>query len=449
MSNISISCQKTEVTAEDVLSTLGEFIIVDGFKMVIDLEKSEGVYIHDSLTNEKFLDCYACFGTLPLGHNHPKMFQPEFLKKLQIAALTNPANSDIYSTLLAEFVKSFAELAVPDVFKHLFFIAGGANAVENALKCAFDWKVRKNLKKGKGELGKKVVYFDEAFHGRTGYALSCTHTAGVKIAYYPRLDWFIVPNPKLRFPLTDEVLEEVEKKEKETIGKIKEILSEEGDDVAAIIIEPIQGEGGDNHFRGEFLRELRRLCDENEVMLIFDEVQTGCGTTGRMWCCEHFGVYPDILVFGKKTQVCGMMVTERVDEVEENVFTVSSRINSTWGGNLVDMVRCIRYLEVMEEEGLVENAYEVGEYFVKRLWELSEESSGVISNVRGRGMFIAFDLPDSTTRDEFRSLLWDGYVATLASGERSVRLRPALVFSKGDVDAFYERVLGVLKRWKK
>ena len=431
------------VAPEAVHSTLADHVIVDGFHITVDLQKSHDVWMVDAATGKEYLDCYSYFASLALGHNHPKMFEPDFLEKLQTAAVANPTNSDVYCTLYAEFVDRFAALAVPPVFKHLFFIAGGAPAVENALKCAFDWKVRKNLAAGRGERGKKVIYFDEAFHGRTGYALSCTHTSGVKIDYYPRLDWPMAPNPKLRFPVTAEVLEEVSERESEALEAIEKAIATGGGDIAAIIIEPIQGEGGDNHFRKEFFQALRKVADENDIMLIFDEVQTGCGATGRMWACEHFGVWPDILVFGKKTQVCGMMVSERVDEVSENVFTVSGRINSTWGGNLVDMVRGIRVIETIKEEGLIERADEVGKYFVEKLSGLAEGSGGLMSNVRGRGMFIAFDLPDGATRDSLLGALLDSGVLALASGAVGVRFRPALVFGKEHVDV----VADAVKAW--
>ena len=195
-----------------------------------------------------------------------------------------------------------------------------------------------------------------------------------------------------------------------------------------MIVEPIQGEGGDNHFRPEFFRELRRLADENEFMLIVDEVQTGMGATGKMWACEHMGIKPDIIVFGKKAQVCGIIVGPRVDEVPDNVFVVSSRINSTWGGSLTDMVRGQRYLEIMAEDNLVENAGRMGQLLLNGLDELARKSD-LISNVRGRGMMVAFDLPDGRSRDIFRGLLENGLVA-LRCGGRSIRFRPAL-----DLDA--------------
>jgi L-lysine 6-transaminase len=160
--------------------------------------------------------------------------------------------------------------------------------------------------------------------------------------YFPRFDWPRITNPKLEFPVTQAVLERVVAEEAQAVAEIEQAVRANPDDIAALIIEPIQGEGGDNHFRPEFFRELRRLADEHDFMFIVDEVQTGLGATGKLWGVEHMGVRPDIIAFGKKTQVCGIMAGDRIDEVEDNVFVVSSRLNSTWGGSLVDMVRSQR-----------------------------------------------------------------------------------------------------------
>ncbi len=234
--------------------------------------------------------------------------------------------------------------------------------MENALKTAFDWKVRKNLAAGKGEKGTQIIHFREAFHGRTGYTLSLTNTADPrKYMYFAKFDWPRIINPKLRFPVTEAVLQRVVAEEAQAIAEIEKAVRDNPDDIAALIIEPIQGEGGDNHFRPEFFHALRRLADEHDFMFIVDEVQTGLGATGRMWAIEHMGVKPDIIAFGKKAQVCGIIVGDRIDEVADNVFDVSSRINSTWGGNLVDMVRSQRYLEIIEAEDLVKNAQGMGE----------------------------------------------------------------------------------------
>ena len=216
------------------------------------------------------------------------------------------------------------------------------------------------------------------------------------------------------------------------MAEIEQAFDADPNGIAAIIIEPIQGEGGDNHFRPEFLKQLRRIADTREAMLIFDEVQTGIGLTGSMWAFQQLGVTPDIVAFGKKTQVCGIMSTDRVDDVDTNVFHVSSRINSTWGGNLVDMVRVARYLQIIEEDSLVENAAQSGELFLSELLAMQERFASV-TNARGRGLMLAFDLPDGAVRDQLRARCWDLGLATLACGERSIRFRPSLTFSSEDI----------------
>ena len=182
-------------------------------------------------------------------------------------------------------------------------------------------------------------------------------------------------------------------REKKSEAEIRKFIDERGTDIAAIIIEPIQGEGGDNHFRGEWLRKLREICDENDILLIFDEVQTGLCTTGRDLVLPAFRLLqPDLLAFGKKVQVCGVMAGPRLDEVKDNAFRLPSRLNSTWGGNFTDMVRSTHYLRIIEKENLVENAGKVGAYFLEQLLDWQRECE-LVSAVRGRGLFIAFDLP--------------------------------------------------------
>jgi L-lysine 6-transaminase len=204
--------------------------------------------------------------------------------------------------------------------------------------------------------------------------------------------------------------------------------------VAAIIIEPIQAEGGDNHFRPEFLQSLQRIADENECFFIVDEVQTGVGLTGRMWAHEHFGLRPDAMSFGKKTQVCGCLVGPKVDQEPENVFKVASRINSTFGGNLTDMVRFGRYLEVIEEERLVDNARTVGAHLLAGLQGLQEELGGLMSNARGRGLMIAFDLPTPEQRDRAHKRIIEEGLLLLTCGTRSIRFRPPLNLAAAEAD---------------
>ncbi len=428
------------VLPERVHETLQGRMLVDGLPYVIDLEKSRGAHLRDSRGQVDILDLFTCYSTCPLGYNHPKLNTPEFRERILPVALNKPSNSDLYSTYMTEFVDTFARTIPETLSRHMFFIEGGALAVENALKAAFDWKVRCNMRAGKGEKGYQIIHFQQAFHGRSGYTLSMTNTADPrKTDYFPRLDWPRICNPKLEFPLTPKVLEKVEAAEFQAIAEIKQALMDYPDDIAGLIIEPIQGEGGDHHFRGEFLRQLRQLADEAEFLLIFDEIQTGFATTGNWWCFEHFDVRPDIFAFGKKTQVCGICASGRLDEVE-SVFSISSRINSTWGGNLVDMVRCQRYVEIIEEDELLANATTVGRHLLDGLVRLQERFPGCMSNTRGRGMFMAFDLPDAETRSRALQAMMDAGLLGLASGARAIRFRPAVSLSQAEAEEGLERL---------
>ena len=431
----SVTANAGGVTPEGAIPALKKHMLVDGFDIVVDLRESRGSYIVDARNGKRYLDFFTFVASSPVGLNHPRLTSPDFLEKLGTVALNKPSNSDIYTTEQAEFLETFARVALPTYLPHVFFVDGGTLGVENALKAAFDWKVKKNFRKGyKEEKGTKVIHFRRAFHGRSGYTLSMTNTDPAKTDLFPKFAWPRVLNPVQRFPLNEENTKATIADEETCLGQIKAAFREHKDDIAAIIIEPIQGEGGDNHFRGEFLRALKRLADENEAMFIVDEVQTGIGLTGKMWAHQHFGIEPDMVAFGKKMQVCGFLCGRKIDEVEDNVFVVPSRINSTWGGNLVDMVRAQRYLEVIEEENLVENARVVGDYLVRQLGQLADEFPGIVAAARGRGLFAAFDMVDASKRNSFREKCLERGLILLPSGERSIRFRPPLTVSRDEID---------------
>ncbi len=435
-----------KIETHQVHETLKKYMLVDGHDMVYDPEKSHGSYFVDKKSGEEYMDFFTFFASLPIGHNHHKLLEEDFLEKLTRAAINKPSNSDIYTEEMAEFVETFGRVAVPDDMKHLFFICGGALAVENALKVSMDWKVRKNFARGStGERGTQVVHFKNAFHGRSGYTLSLTNTFDIrKYQHFARFDWPRIDTPKLTFPITDEVEKRVELEERESIHQIYDAIERRGDDLCAMIIEPVQGEGGDVHFRPKFMQALRKICDENEIMLIYDEIQSGMGITGKMWAYEHYGVSPDIFSFGKKSQVCGIAANGRIREVEDNCFEESSRINSTWGGNLVDMVRSQRYLEIIEEENLVKNAATVGNYLKQHLSEF-QETHTCVTNVRGKGLMCAFDLPSTEKRDEVYKSTFENNLLVLKSGERAIRFRPPLTLSKEEVDSAMEILEAAIK----
>jgi len=424
--------------ASEVHAQIEKYLPVGSEPIVVDLDRSHGAYLHDALTGREYIDFFTYFASAPIGHNHPKMHDSAFIEKLLSAAITKPSSSDFFTTYMAEFVETFARLAMPADMQHLFLIGGGALAVENGLKTAFDWKVRKNFARvsqpaSNGALhridglGSKVIHFRDAFHGRSGYTMTMTNTDDArKYLYFPKFDWPRIVNPKLRFPVTDAVLADVKRVEEIAIAQIETALQQYPGDVAALIIEPIQGEGGDNHFRPEFFAELRRLADQHEFLFIADEIQSGMGITGKMWAMQHMGVMPDIIVFGKKSQVCGIIAGPRIDNVEHNVFEEESRINSTWGADVTDMVRSTRFLEIIHEEKLLEHTASMGARLMAGLHSVADSSKKFMTNIRGRGMMVAFDVPDKPARDAMIERMKENGLYALKSGQRSIRFRGML-----------------------
>lgn len=440
---------KLNVTPAEVKESLSKHILADGYDLIFDMEKSKGVYMYDSMNERSLLDFFTCFASVPLGYNHEKMTgDASFRNNLFQAALTNPSNSDIYTIQYAQFLETFSRVGIPSYLNHAFFIAGGSLAIENALKAAMDWKVQKNFKKGyRKEKGHKVIHFDQAFHGRSGYTMSMTNTTADKTKWFAKFDWPRVSFPKIIFPFSDASYEDLMQREALSVLQIRHAFESNPDDVCAIIVEPIQSEGGDNHARPEFFEKLRLLCDEFEALLIYDEIQTGVGLTGKFWAHEHFGpeARPDILAFGKKMQVCGILAGPKLDEIENNVFTVSSRINSTWGGNLVDMVRSSKILEVIEEDLLCDQAAENGLYLMTRLNELQLMFPALVSNVRGRGLLCAFDFHLRAQRDAFIRQAVSKNVLFLGCSEHTIRFRPALIMDTAHIDEGMEIAISLLK----
>ena len=416
--------------------------LADGFPFVFDLERSHGCWLRDSRGEAEYLDCFTCFASWPIGYNHPGMKEPRFQAELLLAASNNPSNADLYTTQMAEFVETFARDVTPAGYPYHFWISGGALAVENAMKAAFDWKARKiGLSKITDDGASLVVlHFKQAFHGRSGYTLSCTNTLPDKTALFPKFRWPRVHNPAIVWDLDGRIANDVEAEERRSIAEIEQAFVEYKGRIAAILIEPMQSEGGDNHFRPQFLARLRQFADENEALLVFDEVQTGFFGSGKPWYWQHAGVAPDLVAFGKKTQVCGIYSNTRIDEVEENVFHKASRINSTWGGNLTDMVRSRRIIEIIRDEQLAQNVATYGARFVQGLRDIAREQREM-SNVRGIGSLVAFTLPSAEVRNDWIKRMRGQHLLALPCGPSSIRFRLPFVIGEYELDAALARVV--------
>ncbi|GAA2364905.1 L-lysine 6-transaminase [Nonomuraea africana] len=408
----------------DVLERLARHLLVDGYRLVLDLDRSQGSWLVDARTGRRYLDFYTFFASAPLGVNPP--LDPEPLGRV---ALNKPANPDMYTEQLADFVETFTRVLGDPALPHLFFVEGGALAVENALKTAFDWKSRRNEAAGRsGALGTRVMHLTRAFHGRSGYTLSLTNTEPLKTERFPAFDWPRIEVPAIHFG-------DVEAAEERALAQARAAFERHPHDIACFIAEPIQGEGGDNHMRAEFLRAMQDLCHEHDALFVLDEVQTGGGTTGTPWAYQQLGLAPDIVAFAKKVQVGGIMAGRRVDLVPDNVFEVSGRINSTWGGGLVDMVRSTGLMEIIERDALIPRVARAGVRLLEGLAKIQAERPELVSNVRGRGFMCAFDLPDGVRRTALITRLREEEdVLVLPCGQRSVRLRPALNIEDADLE---------------
>ncbi len=435
------------INFRDTRTAIKRHMLADGMSPIIDLEKSHGSWLFDGATGKEYLDLFSMYASMSIGYNHPYVL--DNIDRLTKAAVNKPANSDIYSPAMAEFVGTIGRVAQPSYLPYAFFIEGGGLAVENALKVAFDWKAKKNMREGKKSPSNLVIHLKDCFHGRTGYTMSLTDSPDPrKVQHFPKFAWPRVINPSIKFPINEKSIEDLVRLEDKSISQIKKVLIENPDDVACMILEPIQGEGGDNHFRSEYFKMVKELSLENDFLLIYDEVQTGVGITGKMWAHQHFcevdcslecrshceSIKPDVISFGKKTQCCGIFAGDRINEIDNHVFKESSRINSTFGGNLIDMVRFTIYLELIEKENLVEKAAENGAYLLSKLLELQKNSQGLVSNSRGRGLFCAYDLPTPRHRDQLIQNMEKEGALILGCGHRSIRFRPHLNISKDEID---------------
>jgi L-lysine 6-transaminase len=270
--------------------------------------------------------------------------------------------------------------------------------------------------------------------------MSLTNTDPVKVARFPKFAWPRIPAPYLSEGA------DVVAREREALAAARAAFAQHAHDIACFLMEPVQGEGGDHHFRPEFLQAMQALCREHDALFVLDEVQTGAGLTGTAWAFQQLGVQPDVVAFGKKTQVCGVMAGGRVDEVPDNVFAVGSRINSTWGGSLTDMVRARRILEVIEADGLIARAGVLGAELHGLLRTLAAAHPAV-TDVRGRGLMQAFSLPTAPQRDAvLTALREDEHVLLLGCGSRSVRFRPALTVTSDELAAGVAALDRVLSR---
>lgn len=390
-------------------------------KIKIDFRKSQGSYIHDANTGVSYLDLMGMYSTLAVGYSNTEVFanaDPELVNSLFTNKVTN---CEIDSDVLQDFLLAFDSFLNKDkLFSLHHFCPTGALAIEAAVKTALKYK---NIPDA------QVLRFSGSFHGIYGYGGLLTDR------FEPvnkRLDGFPGNFWKMIRPFYDNnsaVVNEGFSLE-EAVSTLRNAFAVDSK-LAAVLIEPIQCTFGDYYFDKRFLQEIRNLCTEFDVPLIFDEIQVGVYTTGTDWYFKQTGIVPDIIVFGKKLQLAGISVAEKFS----TIFATPGALEATWDSNLVDMYRSTLIMRFLANMDLARIIARRSAAFISALAQSSQ-----ILNIRYCGYIIAFDLATGTERDQFIKKLRGNRVICNSTRERTVRFRPHLLFNDTDFEQAVQQI---------
>ena len=361
--------------------------------LTIDFKKSHGSYLVDKNTNDEYLDFFNMYSSLPLGYNH-KIFDKSFKEKINEISYIKMANNVCKSEELMEFIELFKGYTFSDNFH---FTSTGALAVESALKTAMHYKKVKEP---------MVISVKNSFHGVNswGFTTSRVGVTAKRMEYFPKNSWLDLE--------LDEIIEYLNTKDLQNL--------------TAVIIEPIQATNGDIYLDKDKLKVIRKLCLDNDICFILDEVQTGFGTSGKMWYYEHLDIIPDILVFGKKAQVSGIVVSDKYKEILENPY---QKLDVTFDGELIDIVRATYILKAFKKYDILENVNKFSKI-------IKNELKDKVLNYRSVGALIAFDFEIQKQRDAFVKKCFDNKLLINKAGEKTVRLRPNLATDDKDIYNF-------------
>lgn len=366
------------------------------FNINVDYEKSSGSTLYDSNTDNAYLDFFGMYASLPLGYNHPIFKTEEFINEYLRASSFKINNCEFTSKETIEFDELFEEYAGQGLFKHFHYTCTGALAVEAAIKTCIEHTSHQ---------APLILSFNNSFHGINSYG-------GFVTSRFPgaaaRLNGF----PEVFSVKIDCDLEQVEKQLKTN-------------SLTCVLVEPIQCSAGDIHQDIEFFKGLRSLCNIYGVPLIFDEIQIGFGGTGKLWYFEHLGIEPDIVIFGKKTQLSGIMAKEHLGSIFSPSRSI--RLEVTWDGDVADMIRCKYIIRAYNESKILDNVRIQAETLKSNLSELK-----AIRNYRSQGLIIGFDLTTAEERDRLVKRLYENGLICNSTGQKSIRLRPNLAISEID-----------------
>lgn len=443
----------------ELLKSLGTIQQTGSVKLFIDYQKSMGNYMIDADGNT-YLDIITQISSIPLGYNHPALIEAlkdesnlaEFVNRPCLGFLPPQSlMSRISNALLAVAPKGLSEVQT---------MACGSCSVENALKAAF-FRYRELQRGGKavseeelnstminqspGSPSLSAMSFEGAFHGRTLGALSCTHSKAIHKLDVPAFDWPIAKFPRYKYPL-DENRSENAKEDERCLAHVEQLIHDYSNKapVAALIVEPIQAEGGDNHGSANFFQGIRKICTKHNIAFICDEVQTGCGPTGRFWAHEHWGLdeAPDFVTFSKKMLLGGYFYNSSYRPKQPY------RVFNTWMGDPSKLILLEKVIDVIQKENLVGKIEATGLQLQQGLRQLQSKYSGLVSNARGKGTFCAIDFDNSQTRDKALEHLALNGVFAGGCGDKSLRIRTALIFNNRHSDILLDKLETVLNKMK-
>ncbi|KAM0334177.1 hypothetical protein ACHAQA_001197 [Verticillium albo-atrum] len=443
---------KTEIpgpVSKKYIEDLHEVFDTRSLNMLTDFNKSIGNYIADPDGNV-LLDVYAQIASIPLGYNNPALIAASKTPDMVSAIVNRPALGNFPSHDWASILRTGILKAAPPGLNQVFTAMAGSDANETAYKAAFMYRRQQerggpdvpfteeeisssmnNASPGAANLS--ILSFKTGFHGRLFGSLSTTRSKPIHKLDIPAFDWPQATFPLLKYPL-DKYAAENEAAEAASLAEVEHLIKTHPSPPAAVIVEPIQSEGGDNHASPAFFRGLREVTLKHNVLLIVDEVQTGIGATGKLWAHEHWDLPtpPDMVTFSKKAQAAGYYYANK--DLRPNL---PYRQFNTWMG---DPVRALLFRAIHDEvraHNLVERTAQVGAYLYAGLERLAAKYPEQIANLRGkdRGTFIAFDSP---RRDEVLKTAKTLGVNIGGSGASAVRLRPMLVFEEGHADILLE-----------
>ncbi len=415
-----------------MLEELERYVIATPHPFVLDLEKCQGMWL-TTVDGQRLFDWTGYYGSKLIGHNHPGLYEPEYVKRLVLAANNKTANPDFLTKECLDYYRMLHGLA-PKVMRspglEVYAVNSGAEAVENMMKYLLAKFNQKRMQKSRHVSNRRFLYFDKAFHGRTIFALNVTQTID-PIATKDFHGLTQGGNIMLPFPAYDSTNSRQRNLSEalRALEQVESALSLMSDEIVGIIVEPIQGAGGQRVALPEFFQGLSDLAHKYDVYMAYDEVQTGLGATGKMWAIDHFDLphAPMALATGKKFGNGVVYMHERLDDI--------GVLDSTWGGTLADMVRVVREMEIVEEEGLIQAAAVKGTHLAEGLQSLVKKHSHMVSNVRGLGLYQGFSLDSPHRKARLLEIARDEFgVLLLGAGKRSIRTRPNLSVTMADID---------------